>query len=65
MDREVVKELIQNDFNSKTVKKELERILSPEKRETMFSDYYDLEQKLGGEGASEIVAKLIINSVQS
>ena len=26
----------------------------------MFADYYELEQKLGGKGASENTAKLII-----
>ncbi|NQY07315.1 MAG: lipid-A-disaccharide synthase [Flavobacteriaceae bacterium] len=61
MDREVVKELIQGDFNTKSVKKELQKILDEDNRKQMFSDYFDLEQKLGGEGASENVAKGLQN----
>ncbi len=59
MDKEVVKELIQNDFNKKTLEIELKKILDPKIREKIFSDYYDLEQKLGGKGASQKVAELV------
>ncbi len=59
MDREVVKELIQHEFNVKNLKAELQKILKPEVREKMFSDYFELEQKLGGKGASANTAKLI------
>lgn len=65
MDKEVVTELIQNDFNKKRLKTELERILNDENRSTMFANYYELEQKLGGKGASEKTAKLIYNSLNS
>ncbi|MFD1163651.1 MULTISPECIES: lipid-A-disaccharide synthase [Hwangdonia] len=65
MDREVVTELIQNDFNKKRLKKELESILSSEKRKQLFLDYYDLEKKLGGKGASEKTAKLIYKSIKA
>ncbi|MFD1614689.1 lipid-A-disaccharide synthase [Gelatiniphilus marinus] len=65
MDREVVTELIQNDFNKKRLKQELELILNSEKRKQLFLDYYDLEKKLGGKGASEKTAKLIYKSLQS
>ncbi|MGB1268183.1 MAG: lipid-A-disaccharide synthase [Flavobacteriaceae bacterium] len=61
MDKEVVKELIQEDFNVNDLKNELGKILDPSYRTQMFSDYYDLEQKLGGSGASAITAKLIVN----
>ncbi|MFB9056973.1 lipid-A-disaccharide synthase [Mariniflexile ostreae] len=64
MDKEVVTELIQNNFNKRTLKKELEAILSPKRREKMFLDYYDLEKALGGRGASEKTAKLIYQSIQ-
>lgn len=60
MDREVVTELIQNDFNEKRLKQELLKILDDQYRQEMFGDYYDLEQKLGGAGASENTAKLIV-----
>ena len=46
MDREVVKELIQNDLNEKQLKKELKAILDRERRETLFLDYYELEKRL-------------------
>lgn len=65
MGREVVKELIQNDFNTKNLKQELLKILDPKHRETIFSDYFELEKKLGGPGASMKTAKLIFNSLNS
>ncbi|WP_159800947.1 lipid-A-disaccharide synthase [Flavobacterium sp. MK4S-17] len=60
MDKEVVKELIQDELNTRNLKAELQKILSPEHREKMLKDYDVLEQKLGGEGASEKAAALII-----
>jgi len=60
MDRQVVTELIQNDFNEKRLEEELHKILDENGRKKMFESYYDLEQKLGGKGASENVAKLIV-----
>ncbi len=59
MDREVVKELIQEEFNVKNLKIELQKILNNEERERIFLDYYELEKKLGGIGASFKTAKLI------
>ena len=59
MDREVVKELIQSEFNTKNLRLELQKILQKEARERMFLDYYELEQKLGGQGASLKTAELI------
>ena len=65
MNREVVKELIQRDFNKKNLKKELQKILSEDHRKKLFSDYYELEKKLGGTGASEKTAKLIYESISA
>tara|TARA_R110001583_G_scaffold163880_2_gene316358 strand:+ start:18951 stop:20057 length:1107 start_codon:yes stop_codon:yes gene_type:complete len=62
MDKEVVKELIQNDFNEKSLEQELHKILDDKQRAIMFSNYFDLEKKLGGKGASKKVAELIVNS---
>jgi|SRR5690554_4727106 len=59
MNREVVKELIQRELNPRNLKKELSKILEPAHREQMFQDYYQLEAKLGGEGASLKTAELI------
>ncbi|WP_075341042.1 lipid-A-disaccharide synthase [Tenacibaculum agarivorans] len=63
MDREVVAELIQNDFTETKLEQELQLLLQKEKREQLFLDYFDLEQKLGGKGASEKTAKLIVNGI--
>lgn len=63
MDREVVTELIQGNLNKKRLKHELSAILSADRREQLFLDYYELEQKLGGKGASDKAAKLIYNSI--
>ncbi len=65
MDKEVVTELIQNDFNKNRLKEELERILDESNRVKLFSDYYDLEKKLGGKGASEKTANLIYKSIKA
>ena len=65
MDREVVKELIQAEFNPKNLKTELQKILSEEPRKKIFSDYHELEQKLGGAGASEKTARLIYETISA
>ncbi len=64
LNKTVVTELIQSDFNSKKLKEALKDILTPEKRTELFSDYYDLEKALGGQGASENTAKLIYKATQ-
>ncbi len=65
LDKEVVTELIQTELNTKNLKKELSNILDPYKRATLFLDYYDLEKKLGGKGASEKTARLIFKAVSN
>ncbi|RPD96583.1 lipid-A-disaccharide synthase [Aureibaculum marinum] len=62
MDREVVTELIQHDFNTKNLEKELNKILDPKHREQLFLDYNELEKLLGGKGANEKAAELIYNN---
>lgn len=62
MDKEVVKELIQNDFTSKNLEKELSMILNKEHQEKLFLDYFELEKKLGGAGASANAATLIVEN---
>lgn len=59
MNKKVVTELIQGDFNENRLEKELKLLLDDYKRAVLFLDYYDLEQKLGGKGASEKVAAYI------
>ena len=60
MDQEIVKELIQENFNTKNIRQELQKILTPEHRVTLLKQYDLLEKKLGGDGASEKTAALII-----
>ncbi|WP_046742960.1 lipid-A-disaccharide synthase [Kordia zhangzhouensis] len=64
MEKEVVTELIQHDFNTKRLQKELHKILEDTHRTQLFANYFDLEQKLGGKGASANVANLIVNSLK-
>lgn len=63
MDKSIVAELIQDDCNSKQIKAELQKLLAPETRAKILSDYNLLETKLGGIGASEKTASLIISDV--
>ncbi len=65
MDKEVVTELIQNEFTKERLKAELHNILNTDARQTMFHNYYELEQKLGGKGASETTATHIYNALKS
>lgn len=64
MDEEVVTELIQNDCNSKRIKQELTQILDANSRNKMLAKYDELEQKLGGIGASQKTAKLIVDNIR-
>ncbi|WP_282041258.1 lipid-A-disaccharide synthase [Winogradskyella flava] len=64
MDREVVTELIQGDLNKKRLKEELGAILQSGKREQLFLDYFELEKKLGGKGASKTTAQLIYKAIK-
>ncbi|HSP12809.1 MAG TPA: lipid-A-disaccharide synthase [Salegentibacter sp.] len=63
MEREVVTELIQRKFNKNSLKRELTKILEDNRRTKIFEDYYLLEQKLGGKGASKKTAELIFDTI--
>lgn len=63
MDEEVVTELIQGELNTKRLKEELDKILDNCERTNFFMNYYELEKKLGGKGASEKTAKMIYSSL--
>ena len=58
-DKEVVKELIQNDCNKTNLVIELEKILDKKNRSSMLAEYKMLHNKLGGKGASKKTADLI------
>ncbi|MGY5354417.1 lipid-A-disaccharide synthase [Wenyingzhuangia sp. IMCC45467] len=60
MDREVVKELLQDELNKENLIAELNKILTGEGRAKMLADYEELHQKLGGVGASEKLATAIL-----
>lgn len=63
MKKEVVKELIQNNLTTKNLKNELSKIMDGPDRDRMLSDYKSLKEKLGGKGASELAAQLIVKNV--
>lgn len=64
MGREVVKELIQNDFNSINLERELLKATEDTTyRQQIINDYKLLKEKLGGAGASEKTAKLILSLI--
>jgi lipid-A-disaccharide synthase len=65
MDQEVVTELIQEDFNTKNIKKELSKLLEANHRKQLLEKYDELEKKLGGIGASEKTAQLIVADLKS
>ncbi len=64
MNKEVVKELIQDQLNYTNLSSELRKILTPEKRSLLLKSYEELEIKLGGKGASEKAASLIVSSLK-
>ena len=61
MDREVVKELIQKDLNTKNLVAELQLILG-ENRSKILENYKLLREKLGGAGASNHAAEIILKA---
>ena len=63
LNKAVVSELIQGDFNTQRITKELSSILEGPIREAQFEAYHELETALGGPGASKTVADLIYNSL--
>lgn len=64
MDEEVVRELIQNECNTKEIVKELKEILpNGNKRNRISLKYKELITRLGGGGASRDVAAAILSSL--
>jgi lipid-A-disaccharide synthase len=62
MGKEVVKELVQNDFNETALKKETDRLLNDNAcRNKMIAELEQLKKDLGGAGASEKTARLMMN----
>lgn len=61
MDQKMVTELIQSDLNTKNLVQELSLILAGKSREIMLENYHLLREKLGGKGASDEAAEIIVN----
>ncbi len=59
VDKPLVKELIQNDFNSKTLHTELEKILQPKTRQKIKAGFTELQLLMGDAGASRRAARLM------
>ena len=64
MDEEVVVELIQENCNKSNIKSELQKILEPKNRAVILNKYEILEKKLGGIGASQKTARLIVKNIR-
>ncbi|MCB9175350.1 MAG: lipid-A-disaccharide synthase [Flavobacteriales bacterium] len=59
-DKELVKELIQKELTTTNLKQELTKLITPTYRNQIFDEYQQLQQKLGGVGASERTAKFML-----
>ena len=64
LDKEVVTELIQGDFNTLRLIEELTKILDKDNRASLLKSYDALEQKLGGIGASDTTGQLIVDALK-
>lgn len=65
MDREVVRELIQDDLNINNLRAELSRILEPAHRQEIKRQYAALRAKLGRPGAAGRLAESVIKYLES
>lgn len=64
LNREAVKELIQQDCNAAFIEKELSKIVVGGKnREKILNDYNELEQILGAGGASKKIAHALLKTI--
>lgn len=63
MDKPVVQELIQKDFNTKNLISAIQNLLNDENRKRMLNDFQLLRKKLGEIGASERCAKAMLNEI--
>ena len=65
MDKEVVKELIQQECNPELIRAEVNRLIADKNyRETQIENYIELEKKLGGGGASKRVAQSLLKTIR-
>lgn len=59
-DKEVIKELIQSEFNLAKLKQEFEKTIAGQSRNRILEDYATLKSLMGSAGASERAASLIV-----
>jgi lipid-A-disaccharide synthase len=65
LNREAVKEFLQQQCSSNNIRKELDRILNDTGyKKQILDSYEELHQKLGGPGASERAAKLMYRKLK-
>ena len=55
-----LKELIQKELNTRQLKAELDKCLEGAHRENLISEYKRMKERLGGGGASEKAATIIV-----
>lgn len=63
MDKEIVRELIQEKCTAENIQRELAHLVDPSRREKMHQEYLAIERKLGQSKASEKVAQAIIKKL--
>ncbi|MBP5796390.1 MAG: hypothetical protein J6W07_06115, partial [Bacteroidales bacterium] len=64
LNKEVFKELVQEDFTSENVVAEIRAISAPgERRTQMLADYALIRESLGGTGASKAIAESIYSAI--
>lgn len=65
LDKPAITELIQQEFTVTNMTAELQAVLpGGQKHESLMADYKILSQSLGGEGASNKAAQVVVNSAQ-
>lgn len=64
MDKMIVKELIQKDFNSAQLKEELHKLLEEKTRNNLLKEYSKMIDKLGNNNVSEKVAEAVVDSLR-
>lgn len=65
MDKKVLEELIQGQLNTQNLATELQRLLQPEVRQQMADTYQALRMRLGGPGASDRAAELMVAALKA
>lgn len=66
MDKQIVKELIQEEMTAKTISEELNRLLNDKDyRNNMLTEFSELKTKLGGLGASKRIAEAMYNMLMN